>query len=324
MNYKQIIVNEILKNKKINYKIMEIINYQTAAPANFAIIKYWGKQSSEYMIPGAESLSISLPEKFGTSIYFIKDNQNSLSINDKFYDSKTPEFKKIFEFLSLFNLNSNFHLKTYNYFPTAAGLASSASCFAAIAKYIGKIYQLNKKEQSIIARLGSISAARSIYNESFVQLKLDNEFSYAMPIKSKIKKLFFAIYFVNKNKKFISSSEAMQKISLIPELYNNWIKNTELQINRMRKILKEGDIDSLFKLIIENSKILHRLIEDTQIDYDEEETKMIKNKIELLNSSNIKICFTQDAGPNLKIIAEQKETIAFYFPNLEIHEISFI
>ncbi|MCT7750548.1 MAG: diphosphomevalonate decarboxylase, partial [Lactobacillus gasseri] len=72
-----------------------------------------------------------------------------------------------------------------NHVPTSAGLASSASAFAALATSFAASYDLDlsRKDLSRLARLGSGSATRSIYG-GFVEWQkgIDDASSYAIPI----------------------------------------------------------------------------------------------------------------------------------------------
>jgi diphosphomevalonate decarboxylase len=77
--------------------------------------------------------------------------------------------RKIGAFLDLFRTRTGTtaraHVESGNDFPTGAGLASSASGFAALAVAVDRALGLglDARELSMLARRGSGSAARSIF-----------------------------------------------------------------------------------------------------------------------------------------------------------------
>ena len=146
------------------FTLRKITLQVTKAHANIALIKYWGKRNPDLHLPTKSSLSITLKE-LSTTTSIATHNQDCIHLN-----KKQVVDKKIITFLNTFrkkyNIEENHSISSNNSFPTAAGLASSSSGFAALATGLSELYNLNlsKKELSILARQGSGSACRSIYN----------------------------------------------------------------------------------------------------------------------------------------------------------------
>ncbi|MGB9669489.1 MAG: diphosphomevalonate decarboxylase, partial [Anaerolineales bacterium] len=147
-----------------------LTNYSATAIAhpNIALIKYWGNQDEVLHIPSADSISMNLGSLI-TKTQVILDpdlNQDILILNNQLADHRVTH--RVQQFLDYFRNHSE--IKTYcriiseNNFPTAAGIASSASAFAALTLAAAKVFQLNLEpiELSRVARLGSGSACRSI------------------------------------------------------------------------------------------------------------------------------------------------------------------
>ncbi len=100
------------------------------APANIALIKYWGKRNSELNLPVTSSLSYSLA--VGTHTKVTVGEGDSCTLNGTPVASG-PFYERLFAFCDLFREpNTRFQIETKNEIPTASGFASSSSGFAAL------------------------------------------------------------------------------------------------------------------------------------------------------------------------------------------------
>ncbi len=119
------------------------------APSNIALCKYWGKKNLDLNIASTPSLSISLGDR-GTKVQISINSLNSLSINGKNITEESPAFKRTFDFLELFIAkNIKLTVKSENNIPTAAGLASSASFFAALTIALDKLCNWQAPRQTL-------------------------------------------------------------------------------------------------------------------------------------------------------------------------------
>jgi diphosphomevalonate decarboxylase len=137
------------------------------ACANIALVKYWGKGDPRENTPAAGSLSLTLDalrtftrvERLGPDAV-----EDSLVLDGRADEGKARA--RISRFLDLVRVaagsTERARVVSDNRFPTAAGLASSASAFAALALAAAEAYglRLTPRELSILARRGSGSAAR--------------------------------------------------------------------------------------------------------------------------------------------------------------------
>ena len=188
------------------------------AHTNIALVKYWGKENEELIIPANSSLSLTLDEFYtDTSVQFDESlSSDEVTLNDKVVDDK-----KITKFMDIIRQKANIHtfarIESTNHVPTSAGLASSASAYAALAAAGSKAYGLNlsQKDLSRLARRGSGSATRSIFGGFAAWNKgTDDESSYGYSIEDPVKMdvNMIAIILDNQPKK-ISSRKGM-KISI--------------------------------------------------------------------------------------------------------------
>ncbi len=134
------------------------------AHPSLALIKYWGKIPGGINLPATPSLALTLGGLATTTTVTLADEDRFVLDGIEREDAKVAEFLDRIRRLSGFS--GHVHIDSHNDFPTAAGLASSASGFAALA---GALWALIRQEEpdpvqlSEWARLGSGSACRSVY-----------------------------------------------------------------------------------------------------------------------------------------------------------------
>ena len=224
--------------------------YRSKANANIALVKYWGKENEELIIPKNSSLSLTLDSLYTiTEVSFIKSDRDEFYLDDKLQGDKETE--KISTYIDIFREKSNIQkrvlIKSYNHVPTAAGLASSASGYAALAMGLNKLFELNLSQSEIskLARRGSGSASRSIFGGFVEWVKGDNDDnSYAKKIDDANWDIAMIILVLNENKKKISSREAMKKTIETSPMYETFTN------------AQQSDIDNI-KIAIDNSCLLY-------------------------------------------------------------------
>src|SRR4051812_45649851 len=140
------------------------------AHTNIALIKYWGKREEALILPTNNSLSLTLDGFYTTTTVDFRDEllQDVFMLDDQ--EVTGEAYQRVTKFLDLIrgfsgktDLYANVH--SINEVPTAAGFASSASGFAALAAAGAKAIGLNLNDQELsrLTRQGSGSACRSIY-----------------------------------------------------------------------------------------------------------------------------------------------------------------
>lgn len=304
------------------------------AHTNIALIKYWGKKDAKLRLPLMSSLSMTL-DKFYTDTSIEKSAESAFYLNG---EKQTDEAsKRVFSYLKTLNqkfgLNDQLKVTSVNHVPTSAGLASSSSAFAALASAFCAYYNINvdQKELSRLARIGSGSASRSIYGGFAVWQKGDDESSYAYALDEKPKMdLHLLAIELNKNKKKVSSTKGMQEAQSSP-FFEPWIMRNDLELNEMIAAIKAEDFTKLGTLAELNASEMHAINLSAQppFTYFEPDTIKAIKLVQDLRKNGIECYYTIDAGPNVKVLCQLrnvkdiKEHFESSFNNVNIVDASF-
>lgn len=312
---KQQIVDTILGAKK-SIKSNRKDKGMAFAPANVALCKYWGKRDKTLNLPFTNSLSISLGS-YGahTTLSFIEAEKDSIFLNGQIMQAK-PFADRLTAFLNYFRLNSktSFQVDIRSNLPIAAGLASSAAGFASIVLALNDLYHwaLNLKECSILARLGSGSACRSVqhgfmeWEKGLAQNGMD---SYAKSIDNPFVDLQIGLLILNAQEKPLSSREAMEKTVGTSHFYAGWQNQVSEDLPLLKKAIASKNFTLLGEISEANALCLHALLLSSRpaILYSEKSTVAAWQKIWALRKEGLELYFTQDAGPNLKLLFQKKD-----------------
>ena len=293
------------------------------APSNIALCKYWGKRSVELNLPVNSSLSISLGNKGTiTKVSIINNNIDQVSLNGNLMSEQSNFYKKIVNFLDLLreknvliNKKTFFNIDTHSNLPIAAGLATSASGFAALVKALDQLFSwnLSLKDLSMLARLGSGSASRSLWH-GFVKwhagVQPNGIDSFAEPIDFVWPELCIGLLVIDAQEKHISSREAMQISVNTSPFYNTWPSLAAKDLAVLETAIKTKDFSLLGATSEANALAMHAIMLSSRpvIMYSNSDTiNNIKKIWKLRYSDNLDLYFTQDAGPNLKLLFLYKD-----------------
>lgn len=281
------------------------------ANVNIALLKYWGKKDELLKIPFQSSLSLTL-DNLGTTTTITLDPL--LTSDQLFFDGQRANLNEQMKMIKYLNLVRQLYsctgyvkIDTTNSVPTAAGLASSASAYASIALGLNRVYNLNLNQEGLskLARLGSGSAARSIFSGfAFWHHGDSHETSYATPIPSTWDELMFIVVLISSDKKKISSTEAMRQSVRLPS-YQDFVKSSEALVTPMLEAIEAKDLNRLGPLIEQSSDLLHFTIRQTGIDFYLPETYELLKKLVPLKAK-YPLFYTIDAGPNVKLLTSKQ------------------
>lgn len=285
------------------------------AHTNIALVKYWGKENQELIIPQTDSLSLTLNKFYTTTTVNFDDQLTS----DQVYVDKQlldqQDAKKVVHILNLVRKLSgiNYFAKvdSTNHVPTAAGLASSASAFAALAGAASSAagLKLSSRDLSCLARRGSGSATRSIYGGLVEWQKgTDDQSSFAKPILEDVDfPIEMLAVLVNTKKKKISSRSGMQSSVATSPYYDAWRKVVARDMTAIKKAIKAKDIDLIGHIAEENALRMHALTlsADPGFTYFNAETLTIIKAVQDLRNNGVNCYYTMDAGPNVKVIYDR-------------------
>lgn len=299
------------------------------APTNIALCKYWGKRDAELNLPMNSSISIALPDKGSLTSVAVHDQPKDIIILDgKALNADSQFVTRTVRFLDLFRPEKKWflYIDIKMNIPVAAGLASSACGYAALVSALQELFDwnLSKRELSILARLGSGSAARSLWN-GFVEwhagVQADGMDSFAEPLPFEWSDLTVGILPISYKEKPIPSRDAMQRTVTTSLLYANWPKKV-LQDSIILKQSLNSKKFSLFGGASESNALnMHATMLSSwpPVCYFLPETIASMHKIWELRAGGLEVYFTEDAGPNLKLLLLEKdrEKIKEHFPKIE-------
>lgn len=302
------------------------------APSNIALCKYWGKRDQELNLPVTSSLSISLGNKGATTELSVHSGALDVAyLNDHQIDWITPFGKRLLAFLDLFRVNRDLHFSVniHTNIPIGAGLASSACGFASLISALNLLFgwELKDQELSILARLGSGSASRSLW-QGFVEwhagIKTDGMDSYAESIADEWPELRIGLLVLNEREKSISSRDAMQRTVTTSALYSAWPSKVSRDLSALKQAINLKDFPLFGKTAESNAMTMHATMISAwpTICYFLPETITAMHKIWELRQEGLNLFFTQDAGPNLKLIflEKDKNSVVSEFPDMEVIE----
>lgn len=280
-----------------------------SARANIALVKYWGKRAKALNLPAAGSLSLTLADlKTQTEVRLRSEGEDTLLLDGKLASHKATA--RVSQFLDLVRSISNSSARadviSENAFPTGAGLASSASAFAALAKAATTAYglKLSDRELSVLARQGSGSAARSIFGglvRMYAGQQADGQDAYAEPVLGAQIELSAAVAVVDKGEKLVGSTEGMEHTRLTSPYHQAWLHQVDKDLVTCTQALKSGDFDEL-ALVVEGSCLaMHAdaMAARPGVIYFCGATLWAMEQVRKLRKEGVPICFTVDAGPHL-------------------------
>eukprot|EP01112_Ceratiomyxa_fruticulosa_P004573 TRINITY_DN15110_c0_g1_i2.p1 TRINITY_DN15110_c0_g1~~TRINITY_DN15110_c0_g1_i2.p1 ORF type:complete len:431 (-),score=105.10 TRINITY_DN15110_c0_g1_i2:79-1314(-) len=296
------------------------------APVNIAVIKYWGKRDEKLILPLNSSLSGTLSQstmRSHTSVMISTDftedilwlNGRQEKIDGRLQHVLSEVRKRATKNYSSADKEARVHIVSVNNFPTAAGLASSASGFCCLAYSLSQLYGV-QGEISALARIGSGSACRSMYG-GYVKwemgVKDDGADSIAVQVATENHwpEIEVLILVVNDARKDTSSTAGMQQSAQTsPKMKERVTTIVPYRMEKMEKAILERDFQSFGQLTMDDSDDFHSICHETvpAIHYLNDTSKKIIHLLRELNklSGEIKAAYTFDAGPNAVIYLPRK------------------
>ena len=306
-----------------------------AANANIALIKYWGKRDENLILPYTSSLSLTLSDLYTqTAVNFSDDfSEDSVTLDGENLLPTATTFRRVIAMLDLVREKAGISTKarvvSRNHVPTAAGLASSASGFAALcasAAYAAGL-KLTPRELSRLARRGSGSACRSIFGGLVIwHAGEDDETSYAEPIAestaeayaepvsepsspaSAPKNLNLAMIVVtlDERKKPISSREAMRRTVETSPAYMPWVEQSKLDLSEALEAIRATDIAQLGEVVERNALGMHETMHKAAppVNYFTDKTYAVLRAVRAMRECGWPVWATMDAGPNVKVLTD--------------------
>jgi diphosphomevalonate decarboxylase len=297
------------------------------APSNIALCKYWGKRDESLKLPLTGSLSVSLGA-LGTHMRIQVADQDRFSLYGKIQSPESKAYKRLVGFINLFREPDTFlNIESHNTIPMGAGLASSASAFAAAVTALNDLYgwELDLTELSTLARLGSGSACRSVahgFMEWLPGEREDGLDSYAVPLALDWPEFRIGILTLSETEKAIGSGEGMFRTLRTSCLYHSWPEQVARDLPRIREAVQNRDLVQLGEAAEQNALSMHATMMSAwpPLLYWQPETVEVLHRVHSLRAEGLPVYATMDAGPNVKLLfnRDQQQELTTHFPQLTV------
>jgi diphosphomevalonate decarboxylase len=288
------------------------------AQANIALIKYWGKRGPGNS-PATPSIGLCL-EALTTTTCIERSNAKHDSVKLDGKAARGAALQRVVEYLDIWRgeglIEGRFRIDSSNNFPTAAGLASSSSGFAALAKGLSAFSKqhLSVGPLSRLARLGSGSAARSIPG-GIACLPTGIDPSASLLVKPAQVGLAMAVCIVDAAQKEVSSREGMARTQKTSPFSLFWglggVTDYEITRTLLKNYLAAGAVEwpvqplqALGEVMEDNCCAMHAcmLAAHPPLIYWAPGTLAVIQAVRKWRASKLQVFFTIDAGPHVALL----------------------
>ena len=278
------------------------------AQPNIALIKYWGKSDVDRNLPSTGSLSITLDSLYTRMTVELTDaGQDSLQVNGVADDAMLPRLSTCIDRMLGSHRPAAEIVSDCN-FPIAAGLASSASAFAALVVAVDGAggLQLDQQKLARYAGQASGSAARSLFG-GFAELSAGDDQIEVAEIKSKDAwPLEVIVAVTEESAKPMSSSAGMQLSAATSPFYAGWVDQQPADLDVARAAVETQDFAALGQIAEHNCLKMHSVMWASRppLVYWNSATLACMETVRRLQQDGVPVFFTIDAGPQVKAVCE--------------------
>jgi diphosphomevalonate decarboxylase len=274
------------------------------AHPNIALAKYWGKRDGEGNVPAVPSLSVTLA---GMSTRTRVSFDETLVKDEIVLNGAAAEARAEARASALLDkvrraaaFTTRARVVSTNDFPTASGLASSASGFAALALASVRAAGLDWSAERVadLARQSSASAARSLFG-GFVEL-VGAEARQVAPPEALDVRVLVAV--TTEEAKTTSSTDGMLTTQRTSPYYAAWVEDAPRAFEELRAALLAKDLQKLGELTERSALAMHACAMAAGIVYVSGTTLAALSEVRAMRASGIAAYATMDAGPHLKCL----------------------
>jgi diphosphomevalonate decarboxylase len=287
---------------------------RATARANIALAKYWGKADELLNLPAVPSVSITLsPLTTRTLVRFVDGLEH-----DRFLLSGKPaeakETARVSKLLDTVRAAAELPLRaeveSENDFPTASGLASSASGFCALAAAARAAAGLpfDRGAISALARAASVSAARSAFG-GYVELPLgtrgDDSLSAREIAAPEHWPLRVVVAVTSEGRKAVGSTDGMQHTAKTSPYYASWVDSAPRLCAHVRQGVERRDLAFVGAAMEQSTLAMHAcaMAAAPGIVYFRPATLAALETVRALRSERqLGVWATADAGPHVKAL----------------------
>lgn len=285
------------------------------APSNIAFIKYWGKKDAALRLPTHDNISMNLSNLLTTTtVHFDQIYKKDDIVIDG--EQKEKDIAKVIAHLERIRKKAN--IKSYakvlskNNFPSSTGLSSSASGFAALtlAGTVSAGLTLTEKNLSILARLGSGSACRSIPS-GIVEWKegIDSDSSYAVSLFSESHwDIIDVVAVMSNEKKSVPTTEGHERAQS-SIFYETRLKKIKKKIEICKQYIKKKQFNKFGELIEAEALEMHAVMITSHppLLYWLPTTLILMKRVMQWRNEGLACYFTINTGQDIHIICQKKD-----------------
>ncbi len=292
---------------------------RSVAHPNVALSKYWGKRLGAGNFPAVPSLSVTLAAlETRTQVRF----DSALEDDVLTIDGEIPGSEARARVVALLDRvrraagdDRRAEVRSTNDFPTASGLASSASGFAALALAAARAAGLDwaGARVSDLARRSSASAARSVFG-GFVELEAgaegvqEGDLLCARPVASADHlPLVVLVCVTTEARKAIGSSEGMRLTMDRSPYARAWLEEAPRLHARLRAALLARDFPAVGELAEASALAMHASAIAAGLMYWNAATLDALLAVRALRAEGVAAFVSIDAGPHVKVLVLEPE-----------------
>lgn len=282
------------------------------AHPNIALSKYWGKRAGDANVPAVPSLSVTLAGLSTTTSVTFDPRLTADALEMNGVEQTGEPLRRAVALVD--RVRAEAGTKTFarivskNDFPTASGLASSASGFAALALSTVRAAGLDWPAERVadLARRSSASAARSVFG-GFVEL--DGTDARAVAPKSALD-LRVLVCVTTEEAKKVSSTDGMGVTARESPYYPAWLEEAPRIHRALRDALLAGDFEKVGALAEKSALAMHASAMAAGVVYVTGPTLAALAEVRALRADGVSAFATIDAGPHLKCLVRASQAAA--------------
>ena len=285
------------------------------AQPNIALVKYWGKRDTERNLPAVGSISITLADLSTTMRVEFDETLagDSLRVNGQPSDAMLPRVSRCLDAVAG-QERSRATVVSESNFPIAAGLASSASAFAAlvVAADAAAGTGHGREQLANLAGMASGSAARSIYG-GFVELaNAGDHVAVATLCAAEDWPLTVVVAITASGPKVVGSTQAMETSRDTSPFYARWVEQQSADLDEARAAIGAQDFPRLAAVAEHNCLKMHSVMWASRppMVYWNATTLECMEAVRDMQADGIPVFFTIDAGPQLKAVCDPSAAAA--------------
>jgi diphosphomevalonate decarboxylase len=285
------------------------------AQPNIALIKYWGKRDVERNLPAVGSVSVTLAE-LQTTMQVNLDSAgpgDTLLVNGEENIALLPRISSCLDNV-LGEARVPACVTSSSNFPIAAGLASSASAFAAVTVAAAAAAELTLPVDQLarLAGRASGSAARSLFG-GFVELQNgSDDLDVRTLCDTRDWPLQVVVAITETGPKATGSTEAMEISRQTSPFYASWIEKQDADLAVAREAIAARDFSSLAMVAEHNCLKMHSVMWASRppMVYWNSATMRCLQTVRQLQADGCGVFFTIDAGPQVKAVCLPEDAAA--------------